>query len=550
MNTLLRRSALVRRALPAALVATALISGCSTGAAGKVKDAESSAPSSAANGSDAGPLKPVSGGKGQDDPALQSFYTQKLDWAACPDDPETDGDETELDCAEMRVPLDYANPGARSIDIAVMRYKAADGGSRIGSLLTNPGGPGASGLEYLENTVQDLSPDVHRSFDVVGFDPRGVGKSTAVQCLTDAERDKRNSEDGPDPKDQAAYKAFNDKRAKDFAAGCQAKSGDLLKFVGTRNVARDMDVLRYLVGDKKLNYLGFSYGTYLGALYAEEFPGRTGRLVLDGAVDPAADQLDESVGQQVGFEQSFTRFAKDCATRAGCPLGSDPAKAAANGVDFLDSLRTKPLPTEDPRRKLTSSLAWTGMIRLLYADESQGWKALRETFAAAMQRGNGSLFLRFADDYNGRDERGRYDNSMDALTVVGCADSMADAPSPARVQETLAKLRAQAPLFSRDASADDLDGPGCEFWPFRTPEKPHTVKAAGSAPILVVGTTGDPATPYAASQKLAQGFEKATLLTFEGEGHTAYSRGNQCIDDAVNAYLLEGTMPAQGTRCK
>ncbi|MGR6997264.1 alpha/beta hydrolase [Yinghuangia aomiensis] len=395
-----------------------------------------------------------------------------------------------------------------------------------------------------------MSPDVHRSFDVVGFDPRGVGKSTAVRCLTDAERDKRNSEDGPDPKDQAASKAFSDKRAKDFAAGCQAKSGDLLKFAGTRNVARDMDVLRYLVGDKKLNYLGFSYGTYLGALYAEEFPAAPAAWCSTARSTRPPTSSTNRWASRSASSSCVHALREGLRDARRLPAGQRPGE----GRHQRRRLPRQPAhqPAADRRRAPQAHVvaAWTGMIRLLYADESQGWKALRETFAAAMQRGDGSLFLRFADDYNGRDERGRYDNSMDVLTVVGCADSMADAPSPARVQETLAKLRAQAPLFSRDASADDFDGPGCEFWPFRTPEKPHTVKAAGSAPILVVGTTGDPATPYAASQKLAQGFEKATLLTFEGEGHTAYSRGNQCIDDAVDAYLLEGTMPAQGTRCK
>ncbi|NUU23004.1 MAG: alpha/beta fold hydrolase [Streptomycetaceae bacterium] len=533
MRTTNRRA--TRRAIPVAAVAALLVSACSVGPtadlAEKVKDAVGS------------------GRNGQNDPALAEFYAQRPDWHGCEDDPETDGDETAMDCAAVRVPLDYAAPGTRSIEISVMRYPASDQGDRIGSLFVNPGGPGGSGLDYLKNMSGELSPQVHDRFDVISFDPRGVGESSPVVCLDDAERDRQYADDGPDPHDVAASTAYDDRLGREFASGCEAKSGDLLPFVGTRNVARDMDIMRVLVGDAKLNYLGYSYGTYLGALYAEEFPSRVGRLVLDGAVDPASDPLDDSVGQQVGFEQSYTRFAEDCATHADCPLGTDPDTAARIGIDFLDGLRSKPLPARSSDgRELTSGLGWLGMIRLLYADEDQGWRALREAFSMAFE-GDGTAFLRYADDYNGRDEQGHYDGSMDALEVISCADAMSDAPSPQRVQEVLARLHQQAPLFSRDTTAEDLDGPGCEFWPFRTAEKPHTVKAAGSDPILVIGTTGDPATPYAASERLAAGFDRATLLTLEGEGHTAYGRGNNCIDDAVDAYFIDGTMPRDGTRC-
>lgn len=548
-----------RRAIPAAALfaAAVLVSGCALGSAnvaGKAREAADNASSPGAPGG-AGTrppgveVVPTPGGKGQNAPQLTSFYTQKVAWQKCKDDEETDGDERDLQCAKVRVPLDYANPGGKSIEISVMRLESSGKGKRGGSLFTNPGGPGASGIDYLKNSFTDLDADIVKNFDVIGFDPRGVGESSPVTCLGDAERDRANAEDGPDPKDAAASAAFSDAQNRAFAAGCQTRSGELLPHVGTRNVARDLDIMRVLVGDPKLNYLGYSYGTYLGALYAEEFPDRVGRLVLDGAVDPAADPLDDSIGQTVGFERSFTRFAKDCAARADCPLGTDPERAAPVGVDFLDSLRTNPLPSRLDQRKLTSSLGWTGMLRLLYADEAQGWKALRDAFTAAMKRGDGTAFVAFADNYNGRDENGHYDGSMDALRVISCADSMADAPTPERVQQVVDQLKREAPLFSRDTTAADFEGPGCKFWPFRTPEKPHAVKAPGSDPILVIGTTGDPATPYAASERLAAGFENATLLTLEGEGHTAYSRGNSCIDKAVNDYLVNGTMPAKGARC-
>ncbi|UGQ09113.1 alpha/beta hydrolase [Yinghuangia sp. ASG 101] len=531
MRTTNRRVARLRTAIPAALVATAFVGACSAGpggVAGKVKDAS---------------------GQGANAPGMAAFYSQKPAWKTCDDDEETPGDESEMECTLLRVPLDYADPGKKDIRISVMRLRAEGSGPRVGSLLTNPGGPGASGIDYLKNTFTDVDPAVHAAFDIVGFDPRGVGGSAPVVCLDDEARDRTNADDGPDPKDPGAA-AYADRLDQEFAAGCQAKSGDLLPYVGTRNVARDMDVLRAVLGDGKLNYLGYSYGTYLGALYAEEFPDRVGRLVLDGAVDPAADPLDDAIAQQVGFEQSYTRFAEDCASRPRCPLGSDPDRAAEVGIDFLDGLRTDPLPTTlDDGRDLTSNLGWTGMVSLLYADEDQGWRALREAFTRAMDADDGTAFMVWADQYNGRGEDGRYDGSMDAFRVISCADGMAEAPSPQRVQEVLDRLHKEAPLFSRDLTAEDLDDPGCEHWPFRTTEKPHAVRAPGSDPILVVGTTGDPATPYAASERLAQGFENATLLTLEGEGHTAYGRGNTCIDDAVTAYLVSGTMPAPGTRC-
>ncbi|MDI2127939.1 alpha/beta hydrolase [Yinghuangia seranimata] len=540
-----------RRAIPAAVLAAALLAGCSSGggtAADKAKEAADRAGSGgSANPSDA----PGGPATAQSNPALKAFYGQKLAWKPCEDDPDTKKkDESDFQCATMRVPLDYANPGKRSIDIAVMRMPAAKQASRKGSLLTNPGGPGGSGIDYLKQAYEQFDGTVHDNFDVVAFDPRGTGASTPVACLDDATRDRRNAEDGPDPQDHKASKDFSDKRSKEFAAACQAKSGDLLPFIGTRNVARDMDVLRALVGDQRLNYLGYSYGTYLGALYAEEFPDRAGHLVLDGAVDPNEDPLDSSVNQSVGFEKSFTRFAKDCASRSDCPLGTDPNKAAQIGADFLDGLRTKPLPTRDKAaRKLSSGLGWTGAISLLYGDEDRAWKYLREALTYAMQRGDGTALLFYADNYNGRDTSGHYDGSEDALPAIRCADRRADAPTPEHIAQALDRLRREAPLFSRDTDQSDFEGPDCEFWPYQTPEKPHTIKAPKDHPILVVGTTGDPATPYAASESLAAGMENATLLTLEGEGHTAYGKGSTCIDTAVNAYLMDGTMPEKGKRC-
>ncbi|MYW02671.1 alpha/beta fold hydrolase [Streptomyces sp. SID3343] len=527
----------------ACLLAVATIAGCT--AASDLSDA---ADSGSGRPGAPSPDSGRSGTPGDPTPALARFYTQKPTWKGCETDDEDQRKQAgAFRCAMFNVPLDYAHPEGKTIDIAVTRKSAGKPGQRRGSLLLNPGGPGGSGVESAWWMAEDsIGASLQESYDIVGFDPRGVERSAPVRCLTDRERDAYVAEDLPD--DPAQAEARSKAREKQYAAECNAKSGDLLPFVGTENAARDMDVVRAALGDDKLNYLGFSYGTYLGAVYAELFPKSTGRLVLDGAVDPAADGLSSAVEQRVGFEKSLRRFAEDCASRADCPLGRDPATAPTKAADFLDGLQDNPLRAADGR-KLTSGLGWIGVISLLYGDKDTAWKYLRDGLTLAMVKKAPDALLFYADNYNGRDEEGRYDNSADAFVAIGCADGSGDAPSPEQVQAALARLKSDAPLMSRDTTADDLTGEDCENWPFRSAAKPHAISAPGSAPILVVGTTGDPATPYASAQKLASQLSDATLLTFEGEGHTAYGGNSSCIDGAVEAFLLTGKRPAAGTRC-
>ena len=441
-----------------------------------------------------------------------------------------------------------AHPAADALDLALVREPAAEPAHRVGSLVVNPGGPGESGIDMVKNARSDFDGPLHDSYDIVGFDPRGTGASSPIHCLSDQQRDALDQQDPP--ADPTARKAQSDQRAKDYAAACEAAAGKLLPFVGTRDTARDMDVLRQALGQDKLDYLGVSYGTYLGSLYAEQFPGRTGRLVLDGAIDPAADKLESNVQQQIGFEKSFERFAADCVTnhRGECPLGSDPTAAGKKAADFLDGLRDRPLNTGSPR-KLTSTLGWTGALLFLYGDEGQSWQQLREALTAAMDQGDGNDLLAAADSYNGRDADGHYNASEDAQVAISCADGASPAPSPARVQQVLAELKQSAPLLNSDTTAEDISGAGCAHWPFQNPSAPHTIRAEGSAPILVIGTTDDPATPYAAAQNLAKGFANARLLTREGEGHAAFGSGNACVTTALDAYLVSGTLPAPQTRC-
>ncbi|MFD0272558.1 alpha/beta hydrolase [Kitasatospora sp. NPDC127111] len=550
MNTL--RAARPRVLLAALATGTMLLaSACNDSAKPAQDQAAGTASATAAAPTATATPTPTPKPTGADDPALKPFYGQQIAWAACPADPvaaKAKIDISGMQCGKLHVPLDYANPGTDALDLALIKLPAAKPEQRIGSLLVNPGGPGGSGIEMVKYGAKEFDGVLHNRFDVIGFDPRGTGESSPVVCYDDKQQDALNETDTP--LDPAARKAAHVKNATEHAAACQAKSGKLLPFVGTRNTARDLDVLRAVSGDKKLNYLGISYGTYLGALYAEEFPKNTGRLILDGAVDPAQDKLDHGVDQQIGFEKSFERFAADCVeNHAGeCPLGKDPAKAAKKAADFLDGLRDHPMTAKDGR-KLGTDLAWTGVMSMLYGDEKIAWQNLRNGLGWAMVGNKPDPLLSFADNYNGRDENGHYSPMEEAHGAISCADSSRPAPTPERAQAVVTKLQTEAPLLSKGVSVEDYTEPSCAYWPFKTPEKPHTIRAEGSAPILVVGTTGDPATPYASAEALAKGFANATLLTRVGEGHGAFGKGNSCIDAALEAYLVDGTMPAAGTRC-
>ncbi|MBD0694519.1 alpha/beta hydrolase [Streptomyces sp. CBMA123] len=539
------------RVLLTAVAAGALLLTSACGATAPTAQDQASGTTAPAPASPTATPTPTPKPKGEADPALKAFYGQQITWADCPADPKAEQakiDTSGMQCGKLHVPLDYADPAADAIDLALIRYRAGDQDKRIGSLMVNPGGPGASGVEMVEYGAKDFAGTLHSRFDVIGFDPRGTGSSAPVVCYDDKQLDAVNQLDAPD--DPAERKAAQVKQSTDHAAACQAKSGRLLPFVGTRNTARDLDVLRAVVGDRKLNYLGISYGTYLGALYAEEFPQNTGRLILDGAVDPAQDTLDHGVDQQVGFEKSFERFAVDCVENHAdeCPLGKDRNKAAKKAADFLDGLHDHPLTTKDGR-ELGRDMAWTGVISLLYGDEKTSWQYLRNSLGWAMVRGKGDYLMAFADDYNGRDQKGHYSPMDEANRAISCADAARPAPTPEHAQQAVDRLLAEAPLLSKGVTVADYTEPGCAHWPFQTQEKPHPIRAEGAAPILVVGTTGDPATPYSSAEKLAKGFARATLLTRVGEGHGAFGKGNTCIDQAMDAYLTDGTLPAEGTRC-
>lgn len=461
---------------------------------------------------------------------LDAIYDQDLDWQPCGD----------LECATLVVPLDYGEPDGDTIEVAVNRHRAT--GDRIGSLLINPGGPGASGLDALSGiALPRFGEEVVARYDLVGFDPRGVGSSTPVTCVDGPAMDALVSTDFDLATDAGVAQA--EAAYGDFGAACLENTGPVLGHVDTVSAAKDMDVLRAVLGDETLAYVGYSYGTQLGATYAALFPEHVGRLVLDGALDPTLPAEEISKGQAVGFENALRAYVADCQAGADCPLTGSVDDGLAQVRALLDRARTSPLPTGTDR-PLTGTLAFSGIALPLYDEGS--WSYLTMGLDAALTEGDGSVLLQLADLYYDRNPDGTYaTNSTAAFWSIGCADD--------RSTTDVAQMRAQAADI--EAAAPTVGyffgygGIVCAQWPVPEAGGLDDYSAAGAAPIVVIGTTNDPATPYAWAESLAQTLDSATLLTYEGEGHTAYGRSNSCIADAVDAYLVDGTVPAEGTRC-
>ncbi|KOU37099.1 MULTISPECIES: alpha/beta hydrolase [unclassified Streptomyces] len=503
-----------------------LLSGCTSGGSGEPRAAASSAPESAPPSAQPSPTAA----------ALRPYYAQKLTWREC--------GVPGFECSTMKAPLDYANPGSgQDVDIAVARRKATGPGKRLGSLLVNPGGPGGSGIGYLQAYAGIGYPAAVRAqYDMVSFDPRGVERSNPVECLDGPAMDKYTQVD--QTPDDAAERAELVAAFKEFAAGCEKNAQRVLPHVSTVEAARDMDLLRAVLGDEKLNYVGASYGTLLGATYADLFPDRVGRLVLDGAMDPARPALELNRDQTEGFETAFTSFAKDCAKQADCPLGKgDPDAVAARLKEFFRKVDAQPVPSGDPKRPLGESLATTGVIAALY-DES-AWPQLREALSSAMN-GDGSGLLSLADSYYEREADGKYANLMFANAAVNCIDQPPAFTGPEAVDSALPSFEKASPVFGAGLAWASLN---CTYWPVKATGKARELTAKGASPIVVVGTTRDPATPYKWAQALAGQLDSGTLLTYDGDGHTAYGRGSDCIDTAINRYLLEGKPPEANKKC-
>ncbi len=465
--------------------------------------------------------------------SLDAFYSQAVAWQAC----------DSYECARIAAPLDWDDPAAGSIEIAIKRAAATGTpAERIGSLLINPGGPGGSGLEFLDYLVTGtIGDDVRAAYDVVAFDPRGVGESTPVSCGDDALIDDYFTSDIP-LESQADVEAAREK-VRAFGQACLESTGPLLGEVDTVSAARDMDLLRAVLGDSQLHYLGFSYGTFLGATYADLYPQNVGRLVLDGALDPSMGGDDLVIGQAIGFENALRAYVADCQAGASCPLSGDVDAGLAQLVRILDRIEANPIEAGDGNR-VNGTLAFYGVVVTLYDDAS--WRFLTMALEEVVSVGTGAILLELANFYLDRTPDGRFTtNAMEAFTAINCLDY----PTVVRDYDEMVAFAQEVAAVAPTMGEDFGMAVGCETWPFQATGERRPMTASGAAPILVVGTTGDPATPYEWSVALAEQLESGSLLTWEGEGHTAYGRGGPCVNAAVEAYLLRGEVPGVGATC-
>ena len=472
---------------------------------------------------------------------LESFYSQEVSWYPCGDTGgmEKTEEQGKFSCAMVTVPMDYNNPDGTTIQIAVKK-RAADGESR-GPLFINPGGPGGSGISLVEGAEQSFSKELLAGYDVVGFDPRGVGSSTGIKC-GDATLGMEASKEKPQPGEAFETWAANYlTKVREAREQCEAHSEPgLLDHVNTVSVAKDLDVLRAISGEKSLNYLGFSYGTELGYTYAELFPKNAGRLVLDGAVDSTISHQDFDLDRAEAFENALHSYVQACLEgKAGdnCPLTGDVEQGVQQIHDLITSADTSPMATSDPDVKITGAQL-AQAIQLPFLQYGL-WPQLTAVLAPAISQGDASGFAEaFKQISNGL--------STAAYLGVQCQDR----PAQADVDVWRAQYEeAQeiAPTFASAASLDVI----CTAWGHysETDPIPRDVHAKGAAPILVVGTTGDPATPYKWSEALAEQLDSGQLLTWKGEGHCAYGRGSSCITKAVDGFLLDGQLPEDNLTC-
>ncbi|GAA0546119.1 MULTISPECIES: alpha/beta hydrolase [Streptomyces] len=477
------------------------------------------------------------GGGGRPDTSAR----QKLDWSSCPaPSPDQDAAATKApggqwECATLHAPLDYRKPHGRTIGIAMIRAKATDRRHRIGSLIFNFGGPGGSGvatLPALANSYKQL----RTRYDLVSFDPRGVGRSSGVRCLGDRQLDAYYAADST-PDNKAEVKSQL-RRVKIYAAACEKNSGPVLPYVGTTNAARDMDLMRSVLGDKRMHYFGVSYGTELGGVYAHLFPKKVGRALFDGVVDPMQTPEQGALAQAKGFQRALNDYLKACTktTVSSCP--TQPRIRT-----LLKRLDGRPVRGYGGR-KLTESLADGGIAQSLYSRDY--WQYLTQGIAGA-QQGDGRILLALGDALNGRGPDGRYSTLQSALTAITCADFKQRYTVP-DIERKLPAFRKVSPVFG-DMMAWGLTQ--CTDWPVRGAWSTPDVSAKGAAPILVVGNTGDPATPYEGAGRMAKelGPGVGVELTYKGEGHGAYDGGNACVRKTVNAYLLQGKVPEKGKVC-
>ena len=454
--------------------------------------------------------------------SLKELQSQKLNWEVC---------YSSFKCATLKVPVDYNNVGKDFFRLKVLKHEATNPAKRIGSIVVNPGGPGGSGFDYAYNAEYIVSSKINQRFDIVGFDPRGVNLSDPIRCLSDKQEDIYLASDGK--AGTSAQEAQLIAAAKMFASACAKVAGKRLGHYSTVETAKDMEILRSALGEDKLNYLGKSYGTFLGTLYASLYPQHVGHFVLDGAVDPNVSIRNQNLVQARGFDLALTDF-----------FSQTKSVTKAQLVKLLAQAETHPM-TGNNKRVVTPALLITAVASALY-DPQQGWPRLASALAKAITTSNGQLLLDLADEYSHRDANGRYtDNQDDISQVISCLDF--------RDSRTLAELKADEPVFAKTAP---IFGPfltyaglTCHYWQSGVVAFPKPLANLQTPPILIIGVTADPATPYEWALSLHKAFPSSTLLTFNGDGHTGHNRGSACIDSKVDAYFLTGKTPAEPVSC-
>ncbi|MFE9439331.1 alpha/beta hydrolase [Streptomyces sp. NPDC006602] len=488
---------------------------------------------------------------GDDDSQDEDLPAQELSWKDCPapspaegggDSPSPLADGDKWQCATMKTPLDWAEPKGDTIKLALIRARASGAGSeRIGSLIFNFGGPGGSGVTTLPAFGEEYAK-LRTRYDLVSFDPRGVGRSAPVECQNNLQLDAHFQQDATP--DDAAERTTYLKNTKEFNEACETNSEEVLPHVRTTDAARDMDLMRQVLGDAKLHYFGISYGTELGGVYAHLFPKNVGRAVFDGVVDPTQNPEQGSLGQARGFQLALDNYAEDCTSKTeDCPVGDTAQDVKDRIARLLEDLDRRPIPGIYPR-ELTETAATNGIAQALYSRDF--WEYLTEGLEQAYD-GNGQILMALSDSMNGRNPDGEYSNITAANIAINCAD---DKPryTAAYVERKLPAFRAASPLFG-DFLAWGMVS--CTDWAVSGAADHPDVRAPGSTPILVVGNTGDPATPYEGAKKMVEALGEGVgvELTYKGQGHGAYDSKNKCVQDAVNGYLLDGKVPAAGTVC-
>ena len=463
---------------------------------------------------------------------LETFYGQDVEWSTC-------GPGF---CGSVAVPIDYAAPDNGSIELGV-QVRLADDRPTKDLLFVNPGGPGGSAVEFVDTFAANAGSEVVSRYGIVGVDPRGVGLSDPLQCLEPGARDVFLSVD-PTPESKSEVRALR-AAYRTLGEGCKKTNSTVAAHLSSVEVARDLDIVRALLGQRKLHFYGASYGTQIGANYAHLFPKRTGQMVLDGAVDPSLDLTTQAKDQAIGFDQALRRALADCVknTKPNCPLG----KNVNEGIDSvyvvqaaaeLGVLRSRNGDRKVAEGEVTRALAWS-----LY--DTERWPQLSEALVRAA-KGNGNKLREMADNYDGRGPSGFVDNSSVAYPAIRCADFVAeDDFDQVTTRDLPAAFARSAPVFGRFQA---WSAAHCSAWPIRSAVRQGSVRAPRVTSIVVIGTTHDPATPYEWATGLSKQLGAASLITREGDGHTGYARGNSCVDDLVDQHLV-GPSLRKDARC-